>query len=381
MNELQVDSNNGTYFYLWAANRWLNLRTDIISAVLVFGAGALVLYSGVGSGLAAMTIHYAFDLAKFLSTNVRYYAEMEMNMNSVERVLEYTKIEQEPPAIVEHNRPPNNWPDRGVVQVRDLSIRYSKELPDVLRNVSFDIQSHEKVAIVGRTGAGKSTLSLAFFRILPLSSGSITIDGVDISTIGLHDLRSKLNIIPQDPVLFRGTLRNNLDPLDEHTDEELWDSLNRVNLFSSFQTSKENEGEAIIITLEYPVTENGGNFSQGQRQLICLARALLRKTKLIILDEATASVDHETDIRIQTVIRQEFARGTVITIAHRLRTIIDYDKILVLDQGKVAEYGSPLQLIQQSPAGIFKSMCEETGELDELIELAKKGFGNISPEC
>jgi ABC-type multidrug transport system fused ATPase/permease subunit len=374
MNEQKVDSNNESFFYIWAANRWLCLRTDCISAVIVFGAGSLVLYSGVGSGLAAMSITYAFDFSSALLWTVRLHAEMEMAMNSVERVMEYTEIEQEPPAIMENNRPPQNWPENGVVEVRNLSIRYAKELPDVLQNVSFEIQSHEKVAVVGRTGAGKSTLSLAFFRILPLSSGSITIDGVDISQIGLYDLRSRLTIIPQDPVLFNGTLRSNLDPMGEHADEELWDSLNRVNLLSSFQTSAENSTQADV-TLEYPVTENGGNFSQGQRQLICLARALLRKTRLIFLDEATASVDNETDARIQTAIRQEFVEGTVITIAHRLRTIIDYDKVLVLEKGRVIEYGSPLDLIQRSPVGVFKSMCEETGEFEELIELAKKGFG------
>ena len=198
--------------------------------------------------------------------------------------------------------------------------------------------------------------------------------GSSISKIGLYDLRSRLTIIPQDPILFNGTLRSNLDPMDEHSDEELWDSLNRVNLLSSFQISADTQNEGTV-TLEYPVTENGGNFSQGQRQLICLARALLRKTKLILLDEATASVDNETDARIQSAIRQEFLEGTVITIAHRLRTIIDYDKVLVLDKGRVIEYGSPLALIERSPIGVFKSMCEETGEFEELVELAKKGFG------
>lgn len=257
----------------------------------------------------------------------------------------------------------------------------------MLKGVSFNIQAHEKIAVVGRTGAGKSTLSLAFFRIISLSGGSIVIDGQDISEIGLFDLRSRLTIIPQDPVLFNGTLRTNLDPLDQHDDQKLWEALKRVNFLESLQQAKtfvvedEVSEEGTImdsnnITLDYGVAENGANFSQGQRQLLCLARSLLQGNKIIFLDEATASVDNETDARIQTAIRHEFASSTIVCIAHRLRTIIDYDKVLVLEKGQVAEFGSPLDLIEQSSVGLFRSMCEETGEFEELLALARTAQEN-----
>ena len=375
-NKHLVDLNHESFFYIWAANRWLCLRTDILSAFVVLCAGFAVVLSGIEAGWAALTITYALDFTSALLWAVRMHAEMEMAMNCVERVNEYSEIEQEPPSIVEGNRPAADWPTQGEVVMDNISIRYSPDTPDVLKGVSFHIKPHEKVAVVGRTGAGKSTLSLAFFRILPLSGGSIVIDGEDIGKMGLFDLRSRLTIIPQDPILFSGSLRSNLDPLNERSDQEIWDALKRVNLLDSLQTQS-SEGEAIQdnissnFSLDYAVAENGANFSQGQRQLLCLARALLRRTRIVFLDEATASVDNDTDARIQETIRQEFVEGTVITIAHRLRTIIDYDKVLVLDKGQVMEYGSPLELIENSPVGVFKSMCEETGEYEELVKMAK----------
>jgi ABC-type multidrug transport system fused ATPase/permease subunit len=301
----------------------------------------------------------------------------------VERVQEYIDIEQEPPAIIESHRPAPGWPHEGAVQIRNIYLRYAPDLPDVLKNVTFNILAHEKVAVVGRTGAGKSTLSLAFFRIIPLSGGSIVIDGEDISQLGLFDLRSRLTIIPQDPVLFNGTLRSNLDPLEQHDDEKLWEALRRVNFLESLQQAVVNpeaqgsssndtlNGESNSVTLDSSVAENGSNFSQGQRQLLCLARSLLQGNQIIFLDEATASVDNETDARIQTTIRQEFTSSTIICIAHRLRTIIDYDKVLVLDKGQVSEFGTPLDLIEYSSVGMFRSMCEETGEFEELLEIAR----------
>ncbi|KAJ8331529.1 Transporter of the ATP-binding cassette (ABC) [Batrachochytrium dendrobatidis] len=400
-NNEKVDLNHRSFFFIWAANRWLCLRTELISAAVVLFAGLAVIFGNIGAGWAALTITYALDFTNALLWTVRMHAEMEMSMNSVERVKEYTGIEQEPPAIIESNRPDPSWPAEGSIVVKDLSIRYAAEQPDVLKKLNFTVKGAEKVAVVGRTGAGKSTLSLAFFRIIPLSGGSIEIDGVDIGEIGLFDLRSRLTIIPQDPVLFTGNLRTNLDPLGEHDDASLWMALRRVHFLDSLQQPQSSTATLIqspsssssmvdlddststvmapssvptasTITLEYPVNENGGNFSQGQRQLLCLARALLRSTRVIFLDEATASVDNDTDTKIQQTIRQEFAHGTVICIAHRLRTIIDYDKVLVLDHGKVLEYGSPISLIETSPIAAFRKMCEETGEFDELVRLARE---------
>jgi ABC-type multidrug transport system fused ATPase/permease subunit len=227
-------------------------------------------------------------------------------------------------------------------------------------------------------GAGKSTLSLAFFRIIPISHGSITIDGIDISKIGLYDLRSKLTIIPQDPILFSGDLRSNLDPLNENDDLKIWEALKRVHFLDSLQyaTQAEQKSETPTkeqISLNYKVQENGNNFSQGQRQLLCLARALLQGNKVILLDEATASVDNDTDAKIQETIRSEFGDRTIMCIAHRLKTVIDYDKVLVLEKGSVAEYGTPIDLIEnRSGKGVFKTMCQETGEYEELVKLAQK---------
>lgn len=211
--------------------------------------------------------------------------------------------------------------------------------------------------------AGKSTLSLAFFRILEASEGSIFIDDIDISKLGVRDLRSRLTIIPQEPILFEGTLRSNLDPLDEHTDDMIWQALRQTHVLESFQSNESN------LSLETPVTENGSNYSQGQRQLLCLARALLRDSKFIFLDEATASVDPETDAKIQQTVRQEFSHGTVLTVAHRLKTIADYDRVIVLDLGSVAEIGTPWELINAK--GLFYNMCLESGDYQELYATAK----------
>jgi ABC-type multidrug transport system fused ATPase/permease subunit len=386
LNLFKVDQNTKPYFLMWATNRWLSIRTDFLSNIVVMGAGCAIIFGELGPGWAALVLTYAMQFTNALVWTIRFHAEMEMAMNSVERVQEYCEIDQEPPAIIESNRPSSEWPQHGAIQVRDLSIRYAEDLPDVLQGVSFEVLANEKVAVVGRTGAGKSTLSLAFFRIISLSGGSITIDGENISNLGLHDLRSKLTIIPQDPVLFTGDLRSNLDPFDQHDEPKIWEALKGVHFLESLQQKKANdpqsltEGEAAsvidpnTITLDYKVQENGGNFSQGQRQLLCLARSLLQGNKIIFLDEATASVDNDTDAKIQATIRTEFADRTIICIAHKLRTIIDYDKVLVLDKGKVIEFGTPLNLIEQN--GTFRSMCEDTGEFQELVELAKNGSAN-----
>ncbi|KAF9920021.1 hypothetical protein FBU30_010239 [Linnemannia zychae] len=359
-----LDAHNRPFFYLWVCNRWLSIRVDILSALVSFFAGLLiVMNTNIDPSAAGLSLSYSLTFTDHILWLCRLYSEMEMNMNSVERVREYMDLPQEPPAIIEGCRPPPGWPNNGDITVENLVMQYSPDDPPVIRDVSFHVKPREKIGIVGRTGAGKSTLAVAFFRFMELTAGKITVDGIDISTLGVHDLRSSLTIIPQDPVLFIGTIRTNLDPFNEHDDAALWATLKRVHLVGSDSTDINSFGN-----LDSEVQENGSNFSQGQRQLIGLARALLKQSKIIILDEATASVDHETDARIQATIREEFKESTLLTIAHRLRTIIDFDKVLVMDHGKVVQFDTPWNLLQEE--GIFKNMCQRSGEFDLLVDMA-----------
>ncbi|ETL39071.1 hypothetical protein L916_09497, partial [Phytophthora nicotianae] len=242
-------------------------------------------------------------------------------------------------------KPPLDWPTAGAISFNRVDLRYRPGLPRVLRGLTFSVNAKEKVGIVGRTGAGKSSLIVGLMRLVELDAGSITIDGVDISKIGLHDLRSNIAIIPQDPVLFSGTVRSNLDPFDQFSDDQIWTSVKRASL------------QKAITSLDDAVDEKGSNFSVGERQLLSIARALLKRSKVILMDEATASIDPETDRQIQQSIREEFRDCTTLTIAHRINTILDSDRILVMEKGSVAEFGSPTEL-QRKPDGIFKSLVD-----------------------
>uniref|UniRef100_A0A0K8S5P0 ABC transporter domain-containing protein n=2 Tax=Lygus hesperus TaxID=30085 RepID=A0A0K8S5P0_LYGHE len=250
------------------------------------------------------------------------------------------------------NIAPNNWPSNGTVEFKNYEVRYREGLELVLRGISFNIKGGEKIGIVGRTGAGKSSMTLSLFRIIEAAGGNIQIDGIDISKMGLHALRSRLTIIPQDPVLFSGTLRMNLDPFEKYSDEQTWQALDLAHLkaFVSGLPTK----------LQHQVTEGGENLSLGQRQLVCLARALLRKSKVLVLDEATAAVDLETDDLIQRTIRSEFASCTILTIAHRINTIMDSDRVLVLDKGLVIEFDPPDVLLKRKNS-VFYSMAKDAG--------------------
>jgi ABC-type multidrug transport system fused ATPase/permease subunit len=285
----KIDDNNRPFLWLWATTCWLNARSEIIGASVGFCAGIVLVLARhrVDAGMAGLSLLQCLSFTHNVLWVVRNYSVTEMNMNSVERVSEYLHIEEEPPAHVPETEPDTYWPETGNIEVNNLVVKYSPEQPAVLRNVSFKVQPKEKIGIVGRTGSGKTTLALSIFRFMEPTSGSIHIDGVDIHTLGLHDLRSRLTIIPQDPVLFSGTLRTNLDPFDEYTDAELWLALKRSHLIDDSQEALFDDNR---ITLESPVTENGANWSQGQRQLIALARALVKRTRLIILDEATSSI-------------------------------------------------------------------------------------------
>ncbi|XP_075072065.1 ATP-binding cassette sub-family C member 2 [Mixophyes fleayi] len=351
-NEDTIDINQKSVYSWIVSNRWLAVRLEFVGNLTVFFAAlfAVLARNTVDSGIVGLSISSALNITQTLNWLVRMTSELETNIVAVERVDEYITVENEAPWVME-KRPPQDWPDKGVVQFVDYKVRYRPELELVLHGISCTVQSMEKVGIVGRTGAGKSSLTNCLFRIIESADGKIVIDGLDISTIGLHDLRKKLTIIPQDPVLFSGTLRMNLDPFDQYADEEVWKALELSHLKPYIEGLQEK--------LFYEVSEGGENLSVGQRQLVCLARALLRKSKILILDEATAAVDLETDNLIQRTIRSEFADCTVLTIAHRLHTIMDSNKVMVLEAGKIVEYGHPERLLKNT--GHFASMAKDAG--------------------
>ena len=371
---------------------------DIAGALVSFFSAAFVLINigRIDAGAAGLSLTYAVTFTENVLWLVRLYAEVQQSMNSVERVKEYLDVDQEAAAVLPDSRPPSRWPEKGAVDFTDYTTRYRPGLEPVLRNVSFAVKPGEKVGIVGRTGAGKSSLALALFRGLEAETGRIAIDNVDIGTIGLRDLREAITIVPQDPTLFTGTIRSNLDPFNLFTDEEVFTALRRVHLISSgasgsvtpmttstasSATPVQENGAAVPTTLDNknifykldtPVSESGSNLSQGQRQLLCLARALLKNSRVLMMDEATASIDYNTDSKIQETLR-ELRNSTIITIAHRLQTIIDYDKVLVLDHGRVIEYDHPWTLINKDD-GLFQSMCQNSGNIDSLMEGAKRAW-------
>ncbi|KAG0239020.1 hypothetical protein BGW41_007967 [Actinomortierella wolfii] len=506
---VKLDRNNAPYYFLWMCNRWLCIRVDIMGALVSFIAGILILINleDLDAGWAGISLGSALNFMGLFYWLVRIYTEMEMSLNSVERVHEYLQMPQEAPAIIPGSRPPAGWPYDGAIEFRNLTVQYAHDLDPVLRNITISVRPREKIGIVGRTGSGKSTLALSLFRFLDPMAGSISIDGIDISKIGLEDLRRRLTIIPQDAVLFNGTIRSNLDPFQEHEDYEIWEALRRVHLVPSTQSdaasavsahsvpsspymsspdgsgpsgtyangSSSSGGSGMTtpgdaaatatpygdlcddphaaceiedldgtgVTLDYqsasdgfetaltkacttamttteadmqaraaameaeimakaaaasaqlvpngatsldddepcdmfrsldsPVSDGGHNFSQGQRQLLCLARALLRESRIIVMDEATASVDLAMDEKIQATIRNELGDSTLICIAHRLRTIMDYDRVLVLDHGQVMEFDSPLNLIT-TPGSRFRDMIEKSGECEALFEMITRAY-------
>ncbi|KAF0492846.1 ABC transporter [Gigaspora margarita] len=356
-NEAFLDIENRAYFLSICTRIWLLVRLYFIASVLVFFASlcAIIFRFNVAPSITGLVLSYALQVCETLNWCIEQVVEV---------VIYYSdNLEIEAEKIIPENRPPSGWPAHGEIQIKNLEIKYWPDSPLVLKGITVKIMAAEKIGIVGRTGCGKSTLAMSFFRLIEATSGSIAIDSIDISTIGLKDLRSNITLIPQDPVLFNGTVRSNLDPFNEHSDLVLWNAPRRVHLIknhspiseknesnNSFFISNQKNNKQEPIMLDSPVKEHGSNFSQGQRQLIAIARALVHHTKLIIMVEATASIDFKTDHLIQATIREEFKDNTVITIAHRLRTVADYDRILVMESGNIVEFDIPYLLLQK-PGG------------------------------
>ncbi|GAA6013875.1 hypothetical protein JCM10207_008220 [Rhodosporidiobolus poonsookiae] len=435
-----VDKMQAVSYASAMANRALLLSFDCLGALAVACTTVLALYSGASAGYAALAITSAQSLVQSIYWASRFASQLEVDLNAIERIVEILKIPQEPAQILPSQRPPATWPSSvGGLSLEDLVVSYAPDLPPVINRVSIDIPPRAKCGLVGRTGSGKSTLATSLLRFVEPTSGKIIIDGIDVTKIGLHDLRKAVTLIPQEAVLFSGTVRSNLDPFNTFTDAECLEVLDRVGLINTTATAPASlaatpsasrapspapavilsaqpaEAEAgdgrlaapvpgpghrgdvasgaessagasestkvatagsgagrLSVSLDTPVSAGGNNFSAGQRQLLALARALLRRSRIIVADEATASVDFETDEKIQRVMREEFADSLVITIAHRLRTIIDYDLVCVLDKGQVAEFDKPSTLLRKKD-GLFRAMCEKAAEWKELRAVAGLG--------
>ncbi|XP_072237119.1 ATP-binding cassette sub-family C member 12 isoform X2 [Leuresthes tenuis] len=345
------DINSNHYLLFHSGTRWLSFWLDFMACSMTLLVGLFVILSSndvISPALKGLAMSYTIQLTGMLQYVVRQSTEVEARFNSVERLLEYiTGCRSEAPRHIKEAQIPENWPKNGAITFRDYQMRYRENTPIVLNGLDIPIQAGEKLGIVGRTGSGKSSLGVALFRLVEPAAGTILIDGVDIMAIGLQDLRSKLSIIPQDPVLFTGTVRYNLDPFNNYSDEEIWTALEKTYMKESISRL---DGK-----LQAPVLENGENFSVGERQLICMARALLRNSKIILLDEATASIDAETDTLIQNTIKEAFRNCTVLTIAHRINTVMHADRILVMDKGEAAELDPP-DVLKQRPDSLFSSL-------------------------
>jgi ABC-type multidrug transport system fused ATPase/permease subunit len=408
-NAKRTNYNANAYVSYSNCNRWVDVRLQWLSATIVLSialSGVFGRYT-VDASVLGLSMSFAMGITDSVMWLCRDFSEWQSNLIAIERIQEYTEKHTEAPELTSKVIP-DLWPIEGRVVFTDYSTRYREGMDLVLKHLSFEIKPQEKIGIVGRTGAGKSSLTLALFRIIEaanspwarasdnsgyhdkkssddngddsdeqepflgassslyfnntpredeeIDGGAIEIDGIDISTLGLADLRKHLAIIPQDPTLFAGTIRDNLDPFQELSDADLWEALERAHLKDFIRSLPGGTG------LNAEVSQNGENFSVGQRSLICLARALLRKSKILILDEATAAVDVETDELIQRTIREEFKDRTVLTIAHRIKTVMDSDRILVMEQGRVVEFEAPRLLLEREDSLFFK-LAYQAGEI------------------
>ncbi|KAJ3368117.1 hypothetical protein GGF31_006825 [Allomyces arbusculus] len=384
-----MDTHNRASWWLWVSSAWLAIRLDFLSNVTVMACGILILIQGnISAGFAGLAMTWSMTISDACSRFVYWLSLMEMNMNSVERILEYSDLEGESSGGT--TPAPDEWPTDGAIKVTDLVVQYPSAATPVLQDVSFTLWPREKCGVVGRTGAGKSSLALALLRMIEPRGGFVEIDGLCTSDLDLATLRSRVTIVPQDPVLFEGTLRSNLDVFGEFDDTICWTALERVYFFESTLPASDSTAASdndaplnpdlpsaaavtATWTLESKIDAGGKNLSVGQRQLLSLARALVRQSKVVILDESTANVSNDLDAKIQRTIRgTALSNATILCIAHRLRTIADFDKVLVLDRGRVVEFGTPAELLRNQD-GVFHHMCRESGEFDYLQALATRG--------
>ena len=351
-----TDTNSSAMLNYISAQRWLGLRIELLGSIIVLVSCILVVTLNetlqLKAGFAALLIIWSSNYTITLQFLVDTFNEAEASITSIERVHAMCDLPKEKSMVTDESVSLSElWPQRGLVEFQDVKLRYREGLPLALDGLSFTAAPGERIGIVGRTGAGKSSTSVALFRLVELESGTIRVDGVDLSELGLSDVRGRLGIIPQDPFLLSGTLRECLDPFGGSSDSQILDALKAVRLVPN---------NADEFALESRVEEGGANFSVGERQLLCLARAFLAKPRVLVMDEATSSVDLETDAFIQKMLRTRFTDTTLLTVAHRLNSIIDYDKILVMDSGRAVEFGSPKELLEKG--GMFADLVGSTGK-------------------
>lgn len=370
-----IDNMDSAYYLTFANQRWMCVRLDFIGVVFLVVTGMLVVTNrfSVSPSISGLVLSYLVSITQVMQLAVRQVADVENHMNAVERLHYYgTSLPQEStkdtpggPII------PESWPSRGEISFKDVQMQYRPKLPLVLHGLNLEIRPGERIGIVGRTGAGKSSIAAALFRLVELSGGTISIDGIDIASVPLATLRSRMAIIPQDPVIFRGTVRSNLDPFDQHTDLDLWGALRSAHLVDSIEPATVVPGpvgrSGERLTLDTSIEPDGANLSQGQRQLLALARVLVRGARVVICDEATSSIDYESDRAVQEALTHTFKGCTLVCIAHRLRTIIGYDRVCVMDDGKVVEIDEPVRLF--GAGGMFSRMCERSQiGIEEILE-------------